>query len=144
MFLPHRFLSTGDSYVTIVSSFRLGVSTAAGIVKEICQLKGEQLKGEYMPVATEGIWRSTVQRFKQRWNFPNCLGALDRKHVVIQKPGHSGTSFRNYKGTFSIVLFALVDADYRFLAVDVGSKAATLMGAFLPNLLSGGPLPLVP
>ena len=58
--------------------------------------------------------------FQTRWNLRNCLGALDGKHVVLRPPIGSGSTFYNYKHTFSIVLMALVDSDYRFLWIDVG------------------------
>ena len=72
-----------------------------------------------MPTTPTG-WLATSEHFEKVWNFPHCLGAMDGKHVVLQAPVCSGSNFYNYKSTFSIVLFALVDAKYNFLFVDVG------------------------
>ena len=49
---------------------------------------------------------------------PNCIGAFDGKHVMIQCSFNSGSLF--YKSYFSIVLLAVASADYRFVMVDVG------------------------
>ena len=38
----------------------------------------------------------------------------------ITRPKNSSATFYNYKGTYSIVLFALVDANYCFPYIDVG------------------------
>lgn len=97
------------------------------------------MKQSHMPSPTEEMWLNTARRFEERWNFPHCIGAWDGKHIVIQAPPNSGSQFFNYKGTFSIVLLALVDADYKFLAVDVGGFGSNSDGASLPTLALAKP-----
>lgn len=90
-----------------------------------------------MPAPNEELWKTTAQRFSEKWKFPNCIGALDGKHIVIQAPANSGSQFFNYKGTFSVVLLALVDADYRFLVVDVEASGSNSDGGIFSNYLLG-------
>ena len=70
--------------------------------------------------STPQEWQSVALDFQTRWNFPNCGGAIDGKHVRIVPPPRSGSQFFNYKGFNSIVLMAVVSAQYEFLFVDVG------------------------
>ena len=58
--------------------------------------------------------------FEKRWNFPNCLGGLDGKNVRIYPPANSGSLYHNFKGGFSVVLMALVDANQELIYVDTG------------------------
>lgn len=62
-----------------------------------------------------------ANEFWIKWNFPNCILAIDGKHVRIRSPNKTGSLFFNYKEYFSIVLLAMVDANYKFIAIDVGS-----------------------
>uniref|UniRef100_A0A3P9L215 DDE Tnp4 domain-containing protein n=1 Tax=Oryzias latipes TaxID=8090 RepID=A0A3P9L215_ORYLA len=102
-----------------------------------CDALWHCLRDEHLPVPTEEMWRSTARRFHERWNFPDCLGAMDGKHIFIQAPANSGSLYFNYKGTFSIVLLVLVDADYCFLVVDVGSYGSNSDGGIFANSVLG-------
>ncbi|XP_052809631.1 uncharacterized protein LOC128238097 [Mya arenaria] len=75
--------------------------------------------------STEDAWWEVAQQLQNKWNFPHCRGALDGKHIAIQKPPKSGTLYYNFKGFFCTVMLALVDAYYKFLWVDVGANGAS-------------------
>ncbi|XP_034756676.1 putative nuclease HARBI1 [Etheostoma cragini] len=132
-----RFLSTGDSYCTIAASYHMGVSTVSNIVPQVCRAIWDSMVKEYMPVPTTEDWLSIAEGFYQRWAFPNCLGSIDGKHVVIKAPDNSGSMYFNYKGTYSVVLLAVVDAQYCFRVVDVGSYGRTSDGGVLANSTFG-------
>lgn len=66
-------------------------------------------------------FKQKAKDFWTRWNFPNLVAAIDGKHVRIMCPNKTGSLFFNYKNYFSIVLLALVDANYKFVIVDIGS-----------------------
>lgn len=51
---------------------------------------------------------------------------MDGKHVIIRCPkSHSFFFFSIKKITFSIVLFAIVDADYNYIYIGVGTNGRT-------------------
>ena len=50
--------------------------------------------------------------------------AIVGKHVRIQAPPQSGSQYCYYKGYYSIIMLAVVDANYKFMYVDVGSYGA--------------------
>lgn len=71
--------------------------------------------------STEEEWSHIAEEFYKRWGFPNCLGALDGKHVAFRPLRSEGSRFFNYKAFNSVVLLALVDANKKFIYVDVGA-----------------------
>lgn len=71
---------------------------------------------------SEHEWKNIQNDFYHRWNFSNCLGAIDGKHVLIRCPSRSGSEYFNYKNSFSVILMAVADANYCFTYIDVGTN----------------------
>ena len=70
---------------------------------------------------TTDEWLAIASDFETKWNYPCCIGAIDGKHFALQQPNKSGSEFFNYKHFFSVLLLSVVDANYKFVYVDVGS-----------------------
>ena len=121
LLVPHRFLATGDAMTTIAYNFRIGVSTARQLILDVCIAIWDALASIHLPVPSKAEWHSIAKDFYVRWNFPNCIGAIDGKHIMIQCLSNSGSLFFNYKSYFSIVLLVVALADYRFVMVDIGA-----------------------
>jgi hypothetical protein len=56
-------------------------------------------------------WNNIIHDFKEKWNFPNCLGAIDDKHITIQVQ----------PTVVHCILIASCDANYFFTVVDIGA-----------------------
>ncbi|XP_047120832.1 uncharacterized protein LOC124804652 [Schistocerca piceifrons] len=65
-------------------------------------------------------WQKVARNFEVKWNFPHCIGAIYGKNAQIMCPPNTGSEYINYKKTFSIVLMAIVDANYCFQCINVG------------------------
>ena len=127
------FLATGDSFNTLALHFRLGVSTVQKIIMDTCHAIWDPLAPTYLPEPKKEDWKNIAEGFYQRWNFPNCMGALVGKHVVVQAPAKSGSLYFNYKGTFSLNLMVLVDANYKFTYIDIGDYGSNAYGSVFKN-----------
>ncbi|OXA39154.1 protein ANTAGONIST OF LIKE HETEROCHROMATIN PROTEIN 1 [Folsomia candida] len=121
LFVTLRYLATGDSLAGISTSYSMGHTTVWRIVRETTQILWNRLSPIFVKAPTSEDFNLIERGFRELWNFPNCVGAVDGKHVDIEAPYKSESQYYNYKGRFSIVLMASCDADYRFTTVDVGA-----------------------
>ena len=116
-----RHLASGDKYPTLQYDFRVDRNTICRIIPEVCRAIVLEYKDELIPCpSSPEEWSPIAEEFKGRWNLPHVCGALDRKHVAIRRPARTGSLYHNYKGFFSLVLMALVDAQYKFIWIDCG------------------------
>ena len=129
-----RYLATGESFSSLQYQFRISASALSILIPEVCQAIYQVLKDDYFkcPSLPEE-WLVIADLFKDRWQLPNCVGAADGKHLQILHPRNSGSEFFNCKGFFSIVLLAVVDADYKFIFADVGCQGRISDGGVLRN-----------
>ncbi|XP_076284648.1 LOW QUALITY PROTEIN: uncharacterized protein LOC143211103 [Lasioglossum baleicum] len=74
-----------------------------------------------MPTTPED-WKLVSNEFEAIYKIKNCVGAIDGKHVAIEKPPNFGSTYYKYKHFYSIVLLAVVSAKKKFLMVDVGTN----------------------
>lgn len=80
-------------------------------------------------------WKMIASDFYNQWNFPHCVGSMDGKHIMLQAPTHTGSEYYNYKGFFSIVLFAIVDANYNFIYTNIGCQGRISDGGVFSNTI---------
>ncbi|XP_041785723.1 uncharacterized protein LOC121603440 isoform X2 [Anopheles merus] len=102
-----RYLATGDSFASLHYLFQIP--------------------------STPEEWMQISDEFEEKWGFPHVIGAMDGRHIEIRKPRNSGSEYYNYKGFHSIVLLAIVDANYNFLYADVGCQGRISDGGVFKN-----------
>lgn len=85
MFLIYRYeyLASGDLMKSVARQFWVGESTASQIIRETCNVLWIALKDEVMPEMSHQMWKKIANEFAVKWQFPNCIGAIDGKHVSI-------------------------------------------------------------
>ena len=116
------FLATGESQVQLSFRFRRGRATISKILTDTCRALWNILSPKYLNIPKSKVeWKEVAFGFEMCWNFPNCIGAIDGKHFVMQCPKLSGSEFYNYKKTFSSLVLAMCDHNYKFIYVDIGS-----------------------
>ena len=86
-----RYFASGESFHSLEYQFRISGKAISYIVElavaAIIKILGET----YLKTPnTTDEWVKILRKFKERWNFPNGLGGVDGKHIVLQQPKSSG------------------------------------------------------
>jgi len=132
--LTLQYLASGDSMISLSYLYRVGKSTVPKIIVETTEALWQTLQPRVLPPPTVQTWAKIAEDFESKWNFPNCIGAIDGKHVIVQCFKNTGSAFYNYKGTYSTVLMGVCDADLRFTYVSIGSAGRESDGGIFQSL----------
>lgn len=120
-----RYMAAGDNYHSLMYGFRVAHNTISKLIPEVCDAIIAEFAEEMIPCpSTTEEWKEISQKFSDRWNFHHCLGALDGKHIAMKCPKNEGSMYFNYKKFHSLILMALVDDDYKFTWIEVGSNGS--------------------
>ncbi|XP_063812585.1 uncharacterized protein LOC135050225 isoform X2 [Pseudophryne corroboree] len=118
------YLATGHSFTSLHFRFLIGKATIRLIVRETCKAICDTLLNVFMPEPTVETWKKIAGDFYTTTSFPNCIGALDAKDIRMKMPPNSGAKHWD-SSKHSLVLLALVDSNYNFIAIDVGAYGTT-------------------
>ncbi|XP_036146646.1 protein ANTAGONIST OF LIKE HETEROCHROMATIN PROTEIN 1-like [Monomorium pharaonis] len=132
--LTLRYLASGDSMASLHYLYRVGKSTVPKIIAETTEAIWLTLQPQVLPSPTVETWAKIAEDFENKWNFPNCIGAIDGKHVTTQCFINTGSAFYNYKGTYNTILMGVCDAHLRFTYVSVGSAGRESDEGIFQNL----------
>lgn len=118
-----RYYANGSFQKQIASSYRLSNNHCGLIIEQVSKAIIKEFQTELIEI-NQANWISMSNEFNFKWQLPNCLGAIDGKHIPIRKPHGAGSQFFNYKRFHSIILMATVDASYKFISIDVGGAGS--------------------
>lgn len=121
LYFPFRYLATGESYRSMAFQYRISHNYISILVRDVLKVLYNKLVPVFLKQPSKEDYIKIAVQFSEKWNFPNCCGAIDGKHIRIVCPQNSGSLFFNYKSYFSIVLLAIVDAESKFVYIDVGA-----------------------
>ncbi|XP_071503284.1 putative nuclease HARBI1 [Diadema antillarum] len=123
-----RHLASGNTYRNMQYAWRVPHNTISVVVRRVVKAIIEEYTDEllFCPTTEQG-WRDLADQWYQRyqWYFPHAVGAIDGKHVACKAPLNSGSEYYNYKGFYSVILFAMVDADNKFTYIDVSGNGSS-------------------
>jgi hypothetical protein len=72
-----------------------------------------------MPSSNEAKRKHNAEIYLELWNLPNCIGAMDGKHILLKCFPKSRSLYFNYKGYFLVVLLTCAHPDGLFTTVHV-------------------------
>lgn len=93
---------------SLAFQFRVSHQYISTIIKETLNAIQSKFLLEAIPEPTKEMLEENAKKFYERWNYPNCVGAIDGKHVRIVCPAKTGSLHYNYKDFFLLFCWQLL------------------------------------
>ncbi|XP_072320000.1 uncharacterized protein [Eucyclogobius newberryi] len=114
-----HYLATGEGFKRLSHFFHMGNTTVRLFVPETLRAIYTVLRAKYFKCPdTAEEWQEVARGFQSERDFPNCVGALDGRHLNVCAPPETSES-SSPKQEASVSLMALVDSKHKFQFVDV-------------------------
>ncbi|KAI8118956.1 Protein ALP1-like [Lucilia cuprina] len=133
-----NYLAYGTSLQSLAYKHKLGKSTIREVVLSTCTVLWNLLSPIYLCEPTTSQYADIADEFNSKWNMPNCVGAIDGKHV-----SHRHRIMKKDTHNINMLIIGACDAKYKFTAVSVESfnnqseEELLKLSAFGNALLSG-------
>ena len=118
--LQFRFGDLQQMLITEQLAIFFGVSQASvcDIINEFCTAVSDVLLPKFIKVPVSSKYHD-IKKFKDKWGFPQCVGAIDGSHIPIKALTEFHADYQNRKGWYSIILQEVVDSSYKFIDINV-------------------------
>ena len=115
------FYSGSCDYRATSNLFGIGQLTVCNILHAVSEAIDEKLLPKLICLPNEAEVQTFIREFEEISGFPQAVGAIDGCHIRIKAPLKDAEDYINTKDYHSIVLHGLVDNNYIFCDVFVGS-----------------------
>jgi len=95
-------IALGVSYTAISNQFGVGRSTVSGIVGDVSKAIVQVLSKQYIQFPSREEAIRSMEYWRRKSQIPGVVACIDGCHIPIQRPCHSGSTYFNRKGYYSI------------------------------------------
>lgn len=127
------YLKDQGGYRMTANTFGVAVPTLSAVLPQFCDavinISQQYIQLPKTNEATEAI----IDRFYNKFGFPQVFGCIDGTHIPIKCPSEHGHEYFCYKMKYSINVQAICDEKGLFLDVDVSWPGSTHDGKVFKN-----------
>ncbi|CAN7990023.1 unnamed protein product [Ixodes pacificus] len=116
----YRLCSSAENR-TIAHLFGIGRSSVNMLYKDFCDTVIQKLEDDWLRMVRSDERTAHMREFFAVFGFPHSVGSLDGCHFPMSPLEEHATDHHSFKGCYSIILLALVDHQYRFRYINLGS-----------------------